>query len=77
MECDQVKHRASKERKGDNINISFLPVAPNTIRLQSEQIEVTSSDIPLPISSDKPAFGPRSSTGDTCEEENTILHETV
>ena len=47
------------EGKGDNINISSLPVAPDSIRVQLEQVEVTSSDITLLTSSDKPAFGPR------------------
>ena len=47
------------ERKGDNINISFSPVAPNTIRVKSEQVETTPSDITPPTSSEKPSFGPR------------------
>ena len=50
------------ERKGDNTDISFIPVAPNTIRVQLEQVEVTSSDITPPTSSDKPAFVPRPNT---------------
>ena len=33
-QSDKIGHRASMERKGDNINISFLPVTPNTIRVQ-------------------------------------------
>ena len=61
-QIDQIKHRASMGRKGDNINISFLPVMPNAIRIQSEQVGVTSSDITPPICSDKPAFGPRPNT---------------
>ena len=59
---DKIEHRASMERKGDNINISFLPVTPNIIRVQLEQVEVTSSDITPSTSSDKPAFGPRPNT---------------
>ena len=50
------------ERKGDNINISFWLVTPNIIRVQSEQVEVTASDITPHISSDKPAFGPMPNT---------------
>ena len=62
---EKIEHRANMERKGDNIKISFSPVTPNTIRLQSEQVEVTSSDITPPTSSDKPSFGPRSNTNVT------------
>ena len=51
MECHQVEHRANMERKGDNVNISFSPVAPNTIRVQLKQVEVTSSDVTPPTSS--------------------------
>ena len=47
------------ERKGDDINISFSPVTPDTSRVQSKQIEVTSSNITPPTSMDKSAFGPR------------------
>ena len=50
------------ERKGDNINRSFLPVAPNIVRVQLEQVQVTSSDITPVTSSDKSAFGPRQNT---------------
>ena len=50
------------ERKGDNINILFLPVTPDTIRVQLEQAEVISSNKPLPTSSDKPTCGPRLNT---------------
>ena len=49
------------EKKGDKINILFLPVTPDTIRVQSEQVEVT-SDITPPTSRDKPAFDPRLNT---------------
>ena len=57
-EYHQIEHRANMERKGDSIDIPFLPVAPNTIRAQLEQVEVTSYDI-YPSSSNKPFFGPR------------------
>ena len=50
------------ERKEDNINISFLPVAPDTVSVQLGQVEVACSDITPPISSDKPAFGHRPNT---------------
>ena len=50
------------ERKGNNIDISFLPVAPNTIWVQLEQLEGKSSDIKPPTSSYKSAFGPRPNT---------------
>ena len=59
---DQVKeieHRADMERQGDNINISFSPVAPNSIRVRSEQVETRTPDIDPPTSSEKPSFGPR------------------
>ena len=62
LQCHQVEHRASMERKEDNINISFLPVAPDTVRVQLGQVEVACSDITPPISSDKPAFGHRPNT---------------
>ena len=55
----RVTHRAGMERKGDDINISFSPVTPNTIRVQLEQVVATPSDITPPISSDKQSFGPR------------------
>ena len=61
-QIDKIEHRASMERKGDNINILFSLVTPDTIRVQLEQVEVTSSDITPPISSGKPTFGPRPNT---------------
>ena len=59
---DQVKeieHRADMEREGDNIQISFSPVAPNSIRVRSEQVGTVRSDIDPPTSNEKPSFGPR------------------
>ena len=50
------------KRKGDNIDISFLPAAPNTIRVQSEHVEATSSDIFPPNYVHKPTLGPRANT---------------
>ena len=32
-QIDKIEHRASMERKGDNINMSFSPVTPHTIRV--------------------------------------------
>ena len=46
------------ERKGHDVDISFLPVVPDTIRVQSEQVEATSTDISPPNSIEKPTFGP-------------------
>ena len=47
------------ERQGDNIQISFSPVAPNSIRVRSEQVETVTSNIDPPTSSEKPSLGPR------------------
>ena len=58
-QIDEIEHRASMERQGDNINISFSPVAPDSIRVKSEQVESTTSDITPPTSNEKPSFGPR------------------
>ena len=55
---DQVKeieHRADMEREGDNIQIYFSPVAPDSIRVRSEQVETVKPN----TSSEKPSFGPR------------------
>ena len=59
---DQVKeieHRANMEREGDNIQISFSPVAPDSIRVRLEQVETVTSNIDPPTSIEKPSFGPR------------------
>ena len=58
-QIDEIEHRASMERQGDNINISFSPVAPDSIRVKSEQVESTTSDITPPTSNEKPSFCPR------------------
>ena len=55
----EIEHRADMEREGDNIQISFLPVAPDSIRVRSEQVETITPDIEPPTSSEKPSFGPR------------------
>ena len=61
-EYHQVEHRANMERQGDDIDILFLFDVSNTIRVQLEQVEVTSTDISPPNSIDKPTFGPRPNT---------------
>ena len=33
-QIEEAEHKASMERQGDNINISFLPVAPNYFRVK-------------------------------------------
>ena len=57
-QIDQIEHKTSMERKGENTDILFLTVAPNTIRVQSEQVGVSSSNITPPTSSEKQAFSP-------------------
>ena len=47
------------ERQGDNIQISFSPVAPHSIRVSSEQVESATPDIDPPTCNEKPSFGPR------------------
>ena len=58
-QVEEIEHRADMERQGDNIQISFSPVAPNSIRVRSEQVETVTSNIDPPTSSEKPSFGPR------------------
>ena len=41
-EYHPVEHRADIEVWGDVANVSFLPVVPNTIRVQVGQVESTS-----------------------------------
>ena len=50
------------EIKGDDVSISFLPVVPDTIRGQSEQVEAAPTDVSPPDSSEKPIFGPKPDT---------------
>ena len=57
-----MEHRADMEIKGDDVNISFLPVVPYTIKVQLEQVEVTSTDISPSNSSKRPIFGTRPDT---------------
>ena len=57
-----VEHRADIEVKGDVAHVSFLPVVPNTIRVQVGQVEATSDDTSTPNPEEKPVFGPRPDT---------------
>ena len=50
------------EIKGEDVNISFLPVVCDTIKVQSEQVETTPTYISPPGSSERPVFGPRPDT---------------
>ena len=59
VEYHQVEHRANMEIKGDDVNISYPPLVPDTIRVQSEQVESTSTGISPPDTSEKPVFDPR------------------
>ena len=58
-EVEKIEHRATMKRQGDNIQISFSTVAPNSIRVSSEQVESTTPDIDPPTSNEKPSFDPR------------------
>ena len=61
-EYHQVEDRADMELKGNDADISFLPAAPNAIRVQSEEMKATLTDISPPNSIEKPVFGPRPNT---------------
>ena len=58
-QIEEREHRAHMERQGDNIQISLSPVAPDSIRVRSEQVESVTPDITPPTSNEKPSFGPR------------------
>ena len=62
--CALSPNRAQGQygEKWDNNDISFLPAVPNTIKVQLEQVEVTSTNIPPSTLSEKPTFGPRPDT---------------
>ena len=47
-EYHPVEHQADIEVQGDVANVSFLPVVPNTIRVQVGQVEATSDDTSTP-----------------------------
>ena len=57
-----IEHQADIEVRGDVAYISFLPVVPNTIRVQVEQVEATPTYMSTPIPNEKPIFGPRPDT---------------
>ena len=61
-EYHPIEHQVDMEVKGDVVNVSFLPVVPDSIRVQVEQVESTSTNISTPNSNEKPAFGPRPDT---------------
>ena len=58
-QVEEIEHRANMERQGDNIQISFSPVAPDSMRVGSEQVKTVTSNIDPPTSNGKPSFGPR------------------
>ena len=62
VEYHPVEYWADMKVKGDVVNVSFLPVIPNTIRVQVEQVESTSTNISTPNSNEKPVFSPRPNT---------------
>ena len=62
MEYHTIEHWADMEVKGDVVKISFLPVVPDTIRVQVEQVESTPTDISTPNPNKKLVFGPRPDT---------------
>ena len=65
VEYHWVEHQADIEVKEDVAKVSFLPVVPNTIRVQAEQVEPTSTDTWTPNSNERPVFGPRPDTQST------------
>ena len=65
VEYHPVEHQVDIEVEGNVAKVSFLPVVPNTIRVQVEQVEATSTDTATPDPQEKPVFGPRSDTQST------------
>ena len=61
-EYHPIEHQVDMEVKGDVAKVSFLPVVPNTIRVQVEQVEATSTDTATPDPQEKLVFGPRPNT---------------
>ena len=61
-EYHPVEHLADIEVEGDVGNVSFLPVVPDTIRVQVGQVESTSVDTSTPNPEEKLVFGPRPNT---------------
>ena len=58
-QVEEIEHRANMEREGDNIQISFSPVAPESIRVRSEQVEIVTPNTDPPASNEKLSFAPR------------------
>ena len=58
-EYHPIEHQVDMEVEGDVAKVSFLPVVPDTIRVQVEQVEATSTDPATPDPQEKPVFGPR------------------
>ena len=50
------------ERKEDNVDILFLPIVPETIRAQLEQVKAALTDISPPNSIERPTFVSRPNT---------------
>ena len=61
-EYHPVEHQVDIEVQGDVANVSFLPVVPNTIRVQVEQVESTSVDTSTLNPEEKLVFRPRPDT---------------
>ena len=62
VEYHPIEHRVDMEVEEDVPKVSFLPVVPDTIRVQVEQVEATSTDTATPDPQEKPVFGPRPNT---------------
>ena len=62
VEYHPIEHWVDMEVKRDVAKVSFLPVVPNSIRVQVEQVEATSTDPATPNPQEKPVFGPRPDT---------------
>ena len=62
VEYHPVEHQADIEVKGDVANVSFLPVVPDTIRVQVGQVESTYVDTSTPNPEEKLVFWPRPDT---------------
>ena len=62
VEYHPVEHWADIEVEGDVAIVSFLPVVPDTIRVQVGQVEATPADTSTPNPQEKPVFGPRPNT---------------
>ena len=58
-QVEEIEHRVNMEREGDNIQVSFSPEAPDSIRVRSEQVETVIPNTDPPTSNEKPSFGPR------------------